>query len=1094
MNMFSQTIQATFSKEHDKNHDECGSTLLLKQNLLQDTGMENRLKNLNLSGIGNSNGIGNKSSPPGSYIIPIVFHVITDPNNLTVAPSYSQIQMQLASLNAAFSNSLASLNNVPVGVHALNTMIQFCFAKKRWVNNIQTAWPTASVGVVYHSVTNSITTNIDITNNTSMATLAALTNAQYPPSMYLNVWCVPNISTSGNTNINAPPSVIGIGTFPWMTLPIDGIVMRNDCIGNNTYNNFPGNMFSYLDKGNILVHEAGHYLGLFHTFETITGSNISTVGGTVGCYGVTSPTAEGDLIFDTPPTMINGQIPPGNYNTCNESYFPYGTTASANVNDQLENFMSYSDDDYMNTFTNKQKERMWGALDNTWNTTFLNGQRANLASSTNLNQTGVNHTPACGPGLLNANFTYSLMTASITCSTTPVQFFQPILPGYLSTTTHTWYFGDGSNSTVVNPFHIYNTAPYNFTATLVVSDGSAITSSTLNINIPSGIPEIVSWSGKDHSVCRGTEQTILVKFPYSAQAAILTDGITNYMVASDYTINPGEEYSLPFTFIINNSGTWSLSLGSCNSSTAVASFTVADCCGNLVYNGDMESGPVGFTSQYILTSYYYGIGFAAIDYPFGLFVTPPYLNQTGRVFMVDAYGDDGCGVPSVNTLLLGQTITGLKPSVDYYISFKSNTSVDSNIFLCANKFRFKFYCSVSPNLLNTTVLPCNSPNLTQLMPGSYPRMQVHSFKITTPPSINPATTFSLELYEVENRRDDGFDYTLDNFIVSRMNGALDITPRTSTIMPCLTGSVQLNAISSCSNISNYNLIWQPPTGLSCSTCINPVATVSVTTIYTLIAIPPISTPPSPNAFITTTVYAVGPTMNIATTTLPPCHPTTYSLTALNAITATWQPGNTSSLSIIVSPSIAISYSVAGTVLYNQKTCLSSSVMILSADLKPSVMAVAEKSIICRGESVNIYGSGVSTYTWNTMQTTSVINVSPQQSTTYSLEGTAANGCLGKPSKVIVKVSSCYGLSNYDQDIGFFVVYPNPTMGEVFIETPLFPIAVILYDATGKKLIEKTFHENQPVIEMTTYSKGIYLLRIITDNATATEEIKIIKTD
>ncbi len=323
---FSQNTDSLMKEALTPYNYTCGSNLLLKNNLSLDSNLEKSLFKINLllaDRVKKNEQVG-RSSTSGPYTIPVVFHVIQDANNSTISPTYSQIQMQLASLNAAFSNSLSSLNNVTTGSRAVNTAIQFCFAKKQWINGSQVAWPNSNLGVIYYNVTNSITTNIDISSNASLASLSALTSSAFPSNMYLNIWCVPNISTSSNTNINAQPSVIGIGTFPWMSLPIDGIVMRNDCIGNNTYNNFTGNMFSYLDKGNILAHEVGHFLGLFHTFETIVNSNISTVGGSPGCYGVSNPSTEGDLVYDTPPTMLNSQVPSGIYNTCNELYFPYG--------------------------------------------------------------------------------------------------------------------------------------------------------------------------------------------------------------------------------------------------------------------------------------------------------------------------------------------------------------------------------------------------------------------------------------------------------------------------------------------------------------------------------------------------------------------------------------------------------------------------------------------------------------------------------------------------------------------------------------------------------------------------------------------------
>ena len=122
----------------------------------------------------------------------------------------------------------------------------------------------------------------------------------------------------------------GGGTLGYATLPPgsaggsgDGVVMLHDTIGGRN------NGYSVFDQGRTLVHEVGHYLGLRHTFRNGVCSNTYTTQ---------------DLVVDTP-----AQEAPD-----------YGTSPSTacGVTSAIENFMNYSDDSAMYTFTPEQRNRM----------------------------------------------------------------------------------------------------------------------------------------------------------------------------------------------------------------------------------------------------------------------------------------------------------------------------------------------------------------------------------------------------------------------------------------------------------------------------------------------------------------------------------------------------------------------------------------------------------------------------------------------------------------------------------------------------------------------------------------------------------------
>ncbi|HEU4834412.1 MAG TPA: zinc metalloprotease, partial [Pyrinomonadaceae bacterium] len=211
----------------------------------------------------------------GTITIPVFFHIITNAEGTEGNVSDAAVQLQMDVLNAAFAGS----------------PFRFVLAGP----------PDRTANDVWF--------NMEYREIPADAEREAKAKLNRGDKSTLNVYTV-RLATQA----------FGWARYPWQLADkVDGIVVR--------YSTLPGGISTYYNEGDTAVHETGHWLGLYHTFE-------------YGCD-------PGDEVDDTPPEASAATYCPVARNSCPATGF-----------DPVENYMDFTWDSCMFQFTPGQVVRM----------------------------------------------------------------------------------------------------------------------------------------------------------------------------------------------------------------------------------------------------------------------------------------------------------------------------------------------------------------------------------------------------------------------------------------------------------------------------------------------------------------------------------------------------------------------------------------------------------------------------------------------------------------------------------------------------------------------------------------------------------------
>lgn len=267
-------------------------------------------------------GASNYRLPVLNYTLPVIFHIVHNAeavgsgNNI----SATRVQAQILQLNKDYAN----LSGSPYNTSA-NSGLQFALATKDPSGNT-----LSEPGIERINRSTKSWTAPPYTDTYIDATIKP--NSIWDPTKYLNIWLV-DMSSAG---------ILGYATFPGSstlsgldnseTATTAGLAIDPTTVGSIFSSTSCGSSTDPYTLGKTLTHEMGHFLGLRHVW----GDDFCAT----------------DYCDDTPihyDANYGKPTHPKN-NSC-------GT-----ADEMFENYMDYTDDDILNTFTADQVDRMQTVL------------------------------------------------------------------------------------------------------------------------------------------------------------------------------------------------------------------------------------------------------------------------------------------------------------------------------------------------------------------------------------------------------------------------------------------------------------------------------------------------------------------------------------------------------------------------------------------------------------------------------------------------------------------------------------------------------------------------------------------------------------
>jgi gliding motility-associated-like protein len=533
-------------------------------------------------------------------------------------------------------------------------------------------------------------------------------------------------------------------------------------------------------------------------------------------------------------------------------------------------------------------------------------------------------------------------SGSIDCATNTVQITTTVSP--TSGITYNWngpgiVSGAGTGTITVN-----QPGTYQVTVTNTANNCTATTSQAITQNTTA--PTILSAASGSLNCTTNTVQITTTVTPSSGITYNWSGpGIVSGASTGTITVNQSGTYNLTVTNTANNctaTTSQAITQNTTPPNISISASDSIDCATNTVQITTTVSPSSGITYNWNGPGIVSGSGTGTI-----------VVNQGGVYNLTVTNTANNC------TATTSQAIT--QNTTPPNISSAASGSID---------------CATNTVQITTTVSPTSGITYNWIGPG------IVSGSGTGTITVNQGGAYNLTVTNTSN----GCSATTTQTVIQNTTAPV-VTASASGSLTCVTNTVQITTTVTPSSGITYN--WSGPgilNGSGTGTII-----VNQSGIYNL------TVTNTANNCTTTASQAVtqNTTAPVITASALPgtvCLGQTTTLTASGADTYLWSNGISTMTGSMVTenPTSDVTYTVVGTDLNNG--CKDTSYVSITVKPLPIVTAVASSTVIYRGESVTLTGTGTATvYLWSDGVVDGVAFV-PEVTNTYTVTGIDANGC------------------------------------------------------------------------------------------------------